>query len=82
MEGVRSGGLINLELWPGELSRWRWLAVPAGLGLTMGGVFILGNSPGCSSHPAPVRKEGFESELSPVLGLASMSQPTCPRGPG
>ena len=48
----------------------------------MGGVFILGSSPGCSSHPAPARKEGFESELSPVLGLGCMSQPTCPDGPG
>lgn len=44
--------------------------MPAELGQTMGGVFILGSSPACSSHPALVRKEGFKSELRPVLCLA------------
>ena len=47
----------------------------------MGGVFILGISPDCSSLPAPVRKKGFESELRALLGPACMTQPTCQQGP-
>lgn len=56
--------------------------MPAGLRQTMGGVFILGSSPGCSSHPVPVRKEGFKSELRPFLGLALKILPNCLKGPG